>query len=174
MASHPRKAVPGARRGRRRVLPVERAREVYALAAAGWTMRDMAAGLGVSLRALYLSQRRSGEIAEALAQGRAEYRRRREAAAAAAAAIEQRAARQAAQQVMALLSSMAPAPAPPPAPPPVATTAPQGAALPLDALSPTSSTSQGDRPAKPLNNPLHPLDTFNGEPLPMDDPLAAW
>lgn len=113
MAWHPRKAVPGAIHGRRRVLPVERAGEVFELTAAGWTMRDMAGELGVSLRALYYGQSRCSEIAEALDRGRTEHARRLAAERAAALAAERQAAREAAQQVMALLG-IAQAPAAPP------------------------------------------------------------
>lgn len=181
MASHPMKAVPGAIRGRRpKVLPAERAGEVYELTAAGWTMNDMATELGVSPRALYYSQRRCSEISEALSRGREEYRRRLAAELerlaaerVAAAAADRAAARKAAPEAMALLGIVPDPPAIPSAPP--------RTPLPLDSQLPARSTSQ--RAAGPTSGsgacpppPTPSTGEFEalGAPLPLDDPLAGW
>lgn len=150
----------------------ERAGEVYAFAAAGWVIRDMAAELGVSERTLYYSQRVRSDIAEAFDQGRAEYARRLAAKETAAIAAERQAAYQAAQQVTAMLG-IVPAPATSPSPPP-------RSALPLDALQKPAGGSGvsagGYEPLQPSRPPPATPDDDDplAEALPLDDPLARW
>lgn len=73
MATHPKKAVPGAVPGRRTVLPLSRLGEVYALAAFGCTIEEIAEGLGVNRSTLLRRRKRAPEFIEALKRGRAEF-----------------------------------------------------------------------------------------------------
>lgn len=73
MVAHPRKAVPGAKRGRKPLLPLSRLGEAYALAVAGFTMEEIARELGVDRSTLLRSRKRSPEFWDTIARGRDEY-----------------------------------------------------------------------------------------------------
>ncbi len=94
MATHPKKAVVGAVRGRPQLLPPARAGEVYALTSTGFTMWEVAEELGVSRSTLQKRRNNSTEFLTAIKGGRAEFARRRRADTEGLLLLASRAARQ--------------------------------------------------------------------------------
>lgn len=163
MATHPKKAVPGALHGRPLLLRPEDAPLIRRCAAAGYTLDDIAAHIGVHRSTLIKRRSKSPEFRHAIKEGRAEYARRQAAPDPARGAEWRRtaSARQAAETAQAR----------------------RAAELVRDLLlldhptrreddAPTLSPAQpGTVSAQPI--PLaDPLDEYAGEgaPLPIDDP----
>lgn len=180
MATHPRKAVPGALPGRKPKLPLSRLGEAYALAASGCSIEEIAEGLGVDRSTLFRRRNSAPEYWDTIRRGRADFERglrlgqvrfARQLALRQAARTAEQAREEAAQQraarleALALLAEVEPPPGP--EAPPAAQQSQVNQPAPEVRDEPSHLWPGADSPRD-----VDPPDA--GEAMPLDDPLADW